>query len=111
MIHINKYYKDWLESGGELPFPGGESRFVFCERCCGCFEKIIKSNTVESIAFIVHGGTIMAILERYSLEKKSFYDWKINNGDFLIFDVIKEKRIFSLQRVEKVDSAVFKTGF
>ncbi len=27
--------------------------------------------------FVVHGGTIMAVMEAFSEEKKSYYDWQV----------------------------------
>lgn len=46
---------------------------------------ISKDNTKDSdnkaIALIVHGGTIMAILEKYGLPEKGFYDWQLSNGE------------------------------
>lgn len=78
----DKRYLKWLESGGKSDFPGGEGYFWFCGRCCESFEKIMLENTAESVAFVVHGGTIMAILERFCYEKKSFFDWHIKNGEY-----------------------------
>lgn len=82
-------YKLWLESGGIIPPPEGEGKREFSERCCVCFEKIIFGADCESIAFVVHGGTIMAILERFYYKKSSFYDWQIKNGEYLEFEIVK----------------------
>ena len=32
------------------------------------------------MAFVVHGGTIMSILEAFAEEKKNYYDWQVKNG-------------------------------
>ena len=29
---------------------------------------------------VVHGGTIMNIMEAYALPKKEFYEWHVDNG-------------------------------
>ena len=34
----------------------------------------------RSIAFVVHGGTIMAALHRLAEGEHSFYDWQTGNG-------------------------------
>jgi alpha-ribazole phosphatase len=81
----NSLYIKWLKSQGTMPFPNGETHRNFCERCCICFEKVIRESKFKSIAFVVHGGTVMAILERFA--GGSFYDWQIKNGDWLMFDV------------------------
>ena len=31
-------------------------------------------------AIVVHGGTIMSILEALAEEKKAFYDWQVGNA-------------------------------
>lgn len=35
-------YQAWLASGGELPFPGGESRKDFSARCVKAFAEVIR---------------------------------------------------------------------
>lgn len=85
-LKYNEDYTAWLESNGRMPFPNGEEHGEFCQRCCKCFEGIVNCYKDKSIAFVVHGGTIMAILEKYALEKRSFYDWQIGNGQYLIFE-------------------------
>jgi len=35
----------------------------------------------RTLVFVVHGGTIMAVMEAFSEEKKSYYDWQIGNGE------------------------------
>ncbi len=81
----NKDYIRWLESNGTRTMPNGENHSDFCNRCCECFKDIILNNKAKSIALVVHGGTIMAILERYSEKRSSFYDWQIKNGEYLVF--------------------------
>ena len=31
-------------------------------------------------ALVIHGGTIMNIMEEYADEERSFYDWHVKNG-------------------------------
>lgn len=90
-------YQAWIDSGGRLPFPGGESQDEFRTRCCKAFRKIIaigeKSGT-ETVIFIVHGGTIMSIMAEYGKPYKDYFDWHVDNacgikclwnGEFLEF--------------------------
>lgn len=76
-------YQQWISSGGTLPFPGGESREAFCKRSLTGFEKALGmcKETDENVAFIVHGGTIMSIMEKYAVPKGSYYDFQIGNGE------------------------------
>lgn len=79
----NLRYQAWIDSGGNLPFPGGESREAFQKRSLRGFERAVNQCLREEIhraALVVHGGTIMNIMERFSLQKRSFYDWHVPNG-------------------------------
>ena len=73
-------YQAWIDSGGELPFPGGESRMEFAARCLEAYQEIRKKAPQEDCALIVHGGTVMAIMEKYALPPGSFYDYQVPNG-------------------------------
>ena len=79
----NPQYQAWIDSNGTLPFPAGEDLQQFKRRCCKNFqtsvEKLLKVGE-RCVAFVVHGGTIMAILEAFAEEKKNYYDWQVKNG-------------------------------
>jgi alpha-ribazole phosphatase len=84
----NPEYIKWLESGGENPFPEGEGKAEFIQRCQNGFEnclEIIRQNypTANIAAFVVHGGTIMAIMEKYGTPKGEYYKWQIKNGEMI----------------------------
>lgn len=82
-------YQAWIDSNGMLPFPDGESRRVFQKRCTGAFEKVIRdaiSKRFQSIACVVHGGTIMSILDAFS-GSGSYYDFQVQNGDGFLAEV------------------------
>lgn len=84
----NPDYERWLLSGGELTFPGGESSTDFKKRCInGFFESVGK--TKKDTAFVIHGGSIMAIMER--LFGGDFYDYQVKNGEGYIFDFYLHK--------------------
>ena len=76
-------YQRWIDSGGTIPFPEGESREAFIERCTGAFAEGIleaRKSHHSSVAFVVHGGTIMAILDQYSSPHKDYFSWQVKNG-------------------------------
>lgn len=80
-LNGNEAYQRWIDSGGIFPFPNGESHEAFKKRCADAFEEAVGSNCAsESIAFVVHGGTIMSILEKFSVPKGGFYDFQVENG-------------------------------
>lgn len=84
----NADYQAWIDSNGTLPFPGGESNEAFRKRCCEAFLKITeelrrkeeKTGKTIRAAVVVHGGTIMAILERFGSPKKNYFDYQVKNG-------------------------------
>lgn len=77
-------YQTWLDSNGSIPFPEGEGRDAFCKRSCQWFERMMKQLIdwqCKEAAFVVHGGTIMAILSAYCESETDFYDWQVKNGE------------------------------
>lgn len=87
-------YQTWLDSGGTLAFPEGESQENFRERCVqGMKDQIRKlsDQKIQSAAFVVHGGTIMAVLDSLAEEKKGFYHWQVKNGEGYTAEVLPEE--------------------
>ncbi len=79
----NPDYQAWISGGASGKVPNGESRGEFVKRCmdgCHKFIKNLLDQQIESAAFVIHGGTIMAILSELAVEEKDFYDWQIKNG-------------------------------
>lgn len=79
----NELYQAWVDSGGLLPFPGGESREEFKHRNVIGFQRAVNGcirGGLSMAALVVHGGTIMNVMEEYADEERSFYDWHVKNG-------------------------------
>ena len=56
-------YQRWIDSGGDLPFPDGESKAEATKRTIEGFEKVLElSKSYYNVSVIAHGGTIMGIL-------------------------------------------------
>ena len=79
-------YQAWIDSGGELPFPGGESRMEFAARCREAFLELRERKPDGDCALIVHGGTIMAIMEAWSQPPAGYYDFQVQNGQGYILE-------------------------
>lgn len=76
-------YQAWIDSGGTLPFPCGESQAGFRKRCAAAFRGIVsdaEEKNVTSLIFIVHGGTIMSIMAEYGIPRRDYFDWQIKNS-------------------------------
>ncbi|RGC80241.1 histidine phosphatase family protein [Hungatella hathewayi] len=75
-------YQEWIASNGTLPFPEGESREEFQVRClegfCLCIEHCIQYQ-YKSFAMVVHGGTIMSILDGFAIPHRDYFHWQVKN--------------------------------
>ena len=84
-------YVRWLESGGTLPFPEGESREQFIRRSVDGFFAMMEQVQGKNAVAVVHGGTIMAVLSR--LSGGDYFDYQVTNGGGYRFLVsLKEKK-------------------
>lgn len=79
-------YQAWMESGGTLPFPKGESRESFQDRVLQGFDRMrngLKEERMDfsekNIAAVVHGGTIMALCS--SLGGGEYFDFQVPCGE------------------------------
>lgn len=85
-------YRQWVEGGCLSPIPGGESVCSFKERCCTAFIDAVRSSASDRLAFVMHGGCIMAILERFE-GSRSFYDYHIDNGCAVLCAMLDDDRL------------------
>lgn len=81
-------YQKWLDSGGATAFPCGEHPEDFRSRCRAAFSQAMASLTAktDSAAFIVHGGTIMAILSGFAQPPADYFSYMTANGNGYICD-------------------------
>ena len=93
-------YSAWLASNCEAPIPGGEKKSDFTERCCAAFLDVLSRDEASRLVFVVHGGTIMAILSRFGSPERSYYDWSVGNGRG--FRLMWESGIGKLYVIEEV---------
>ncbi|MBR3243744.1 MAG: histidine phosphatase family protein [Parasporobacterium sp.] len=91
-------YQKWVASECEDPIPEGEKKEDFTERCVRAFLEVMQEGSVFEkdvqedrkkengsdekpvTVFVIHGGTIMAILSRLGTPGRGYYDWYIKNG-------------------------------
>ena len=73
-------YRAVLDSAGAAAPPGGESRAAQQARALRAFQSVMAAcGEDERVAFVVHGGTIMCLLEALEPSHR-FYDWQAPNG-------------------------------
>lgn len=114
-LNGNPDYQAWIDSGGTLPFPGGESMETFKLRCRKAFLRVLQESVrleirtqclepdaEESrgpfrIAVVAHGGTIMAILEKYGFPKKQYFDYQVKNGCGYLLTPVEGMELWNCQ--------------
>ena len=116
-------YQEWVDSMGKNGFPKGESPAEFNNRCLQAFLHTIQDTVhqkgdaaADSVsAYIVHGGTIMAILSGLpGIQDKNYYSYQCENAagfvcemecqDFQDAPSISELRILSITPIKLPDS-------
>ena len=58
--------------------PKGETKKEFTERCVTAFKRALEGRDCDTAAFVVHGGTVMAVLS--ALTGQDFYSFLLKNG-------------------------------
>lgn len=77
-------YRAWVEGNCTAPCPEGEGREDFSQRVCAAFERLMAREQ-EQLVIVAHGGTQMAILERYGRPYRDYFAWQSpNGGGFLL---------------------------
>lgn len=101
----NEAYQAWIDSGGTLAFPGGESRIEFVERCSRAFEKCceqaVKVGSAQT-GFVVHGGTIMAVLDQFSEPHRDYFDWQVKNTEGFMCELNWQGEKLRLTDIQKL---------
>lgn len=88
----NREYQKFIDTMGKSGFPDGEDTNDFKRRCQRAFLDVMKKCQCEEvISFVVHGGTIMSILEKFAVPHKEYYSWQIGNGEGYVAEAAWEK--------------------
>lgn len=107
-LNGNPDYQRFIDTMGECGFPGGEDRKIFQERCVHAFEQILfeKEKSDLAIAMIVHGGTIMAIMDAFSKPHADYYDWQVGNGEGFFAETLwsEQEQRFYLTNIQKLET-------
>ncbi len=89
----NPAYQRWIDSGGTLPFPEGESREEFIRRSVAGYEKMVYhmkricvrsaasgqgDRKIQNVSAVVHGGNVMALLAHFL--GGEYFDYQVKCG-------------------------------
>lgn len=88
-------YRQWVDGSCLGPVPGGESRAVFSERTCAAFAALLDGATAageDQLVIVAHGGTQMAVMERFARPRQDYYTWLGPNGGGYVLDASNWER-------------------
>ncbi len=75
-------YRNWVDGGCTGTCPGGESAASFAARVCSAFARALAQAAARfqsRAVFVLHGGTIMAVMAAFARPAKPFYEWNTQN--------------------------------
>ena len=88
-LEHDEAYCAWLASNCLDPCPQGEDKEGLCERVCIAFAYLMDDAIAQgedSLTLVAHGGTIMAVMERFGQPRRAFFDWRVAHGHGLLLD-------------------------
>ena len=96
-------YLEWVEANSKAEHPDGERKQDFCGRVCKAFSELVDkalADGKEQLVILAHGGTQMAVMERFALPHKTFHEWcGPNAGGYLLnADEWPEKHILRVMK-------------
>jgi alpha-ribazole phosphatase len=68
-------YRAWVDGGCAGRCPGGEDRAGFSARVCAAVGALLRSEENE-LVIVAHGGTQMAVLERWGKPARAYWQWQ-----------------------------------
>ena len=82
-------YRAWVEGGCLGRCPGGESKADFCGRVCPAFAALVDEaldRGAAELVIVAHGGTQMAVMERFAEPRRPYFDWHLKSGQGYVLD-------------------------
>jgi alpha-ribazole phosphatase len=73
----DKAYRAWVDGGCTGRCPNGEDKADFTARVCDAFAAILERERGSAeLVIVAHGGTQMAILERWGEPERAYWQWQ-----------------------------------
>lgn len=82
-------YRQWVDGGCTGKIPGGEAQAEFSQRTCAAFASVVDQALQAGeglLAVVAHGGTQMAVMERFALPKRDYFSWNGPLGGGFVLD-------------------------
>lgn len=87
-------YLAWVGSDCEGACPGGERKGDFSRRTCEAFAEVVEAAFAEGTEMLVimaHGGTQMAVMEKYAVPRENYYHWCGPNAGGYVLECSREQ--------------------
>ena len=65
-------------------------------------EKMIEEKR-QKVGVVVHGGTIMSVMEAFDPGKQEFYHWQVKNGNGFRFQIREEEWQQGKRQFEEIE--------
>ena len=88
-------YQAWVNGNCLGKIPGGEQKSDFCRRTCKAFARLVDQALdagEDRLVIVAHGGTQMAIMERFALPARDYFSWNGPNGGGFVLDASPWRR-------------------
>ena len=98
-------YLAWVQANCETSCPDGERKDDFCARTCAAFAKLVDRSLEQgrdTMVIVAHGGTQMAVMERYAVPHEDYYHWCAPNAGGYLLDAANWDKDKTLRLVKTV---------
>ena len=99
-------YRAWVDGFCRGRCPGGECREEFCDRVCRAFEALVRQMLAQNekeLVIVAHGGTQMAVMERFALPRRPYFDWHAASGQGYVLETTNRFPAKRLRLVGQTD--------
>lgn len=82
-------YRAWVDGFCRGRCPGGECQAEFCDRVCSAFAALVDAALArgeQALVIVAHGGTQMAVMERFAQPRRSYFDWHLGSAQGYVLD-------------------------
>lgn len=106
-------YQAFIDSGGTMDFPGAEPQQLFKCRVQQAFRQCMEKEVdhlgqpgsdqrEQPLVFVVHGGTIMTIMEAYAKPHRGYFDWQVGAAEGYCCKLGYRNDEFYLEYISKI---------
>ena len=98
-------YRAWVGEDCRGRCPGGESREEGAYRTCAASARLLDEALAAGkpeLVIMAHGGTQMAVLERYAEPRRDYYEWCSGNGAGYLLDAADWPARHALRLLQEV---------